>query len=539
MKRLLASLFLFSGLPVMADVSLPAFFSDGLVLQQGKPVAIWGTAGDDEDVRIQFAGQTKVTQADLDGQWRITLDPMPASAIPADMTVSGKNSITLKNILVGEVWICSGQSNMQWTLAQSANAQQEIAAANFPQIRMFSVERATAMEPAANVKGTWQEASPANAGTFSAVAYFFGRHLHQALKVPVGLINTSWGGTRIEAWTSMESLNDRPCAAQLLSDWNGIRNAWNPVAENAKFEVAKAEWQSQVKAAKEANSNLPDAEKKPLPAAPRPPDDPNKTPHYPAVLFNAMVAPLIPYTIQGAIWYQGESNQNRAFQYQELLPNMINDWRTRWNDEFSFYIVQLASYGNRLPVTTEPGLPDTWAELQEAQYLTAMTLPKTGLAVTNDIGEEKDIHPKNKQEVGRRLALWALARDYGKTSIVPSGPLFRNSVVEGGKIRLQFDHVGGGLKSRDGGPLKHFQIAGEDQKWVWAEAHIQGSEVVVSSPSVPAPVGVRYAWAAWPEGAGLINAAGLPASPFRTDEFILSTMGVTSPFQEVMKAGAR
>lgn len=539
MKRLLAPLLILSSLPALADITLPAFFSDGLVLQQGKPVAIWGTAADEEAVTVNFAGQTKSAQADLDGKWRITLDPLPANATPAEMTIQGKNKLTLKNLLVGEVWICSGQSNMQWTVSQSANADQEIAAATFPQIRMFTVERATSLEPATQVKGAWKEASPENAGQFSAVAYFFGRHLHQALKVPVGLINTSWGGTRIEAWTSLEILRERPCAAQLLSDWDGIREGWDAKEENAKFEVAKGEWQAQVKAIKAENTKLPVAEQKPLPPAPRPPEDPHKTPHHPAVLFNAMVAPLIPYTLQGAIWYQGESNQSRAFQYQELMPTMINDWRTRWNDEFSFYMVQLASYGNRLPVTTEPGVPDTWAELQEAQYLTALTLPKTGLAVTNDIGEEKDIHPKNKQEVGRRLALWALAKDYGKTSTVPSGPLFKTSLIDNGQVRLQFDYVGGGLKTRDGGELKHFQITGEDQKWVWAQARIVGDEVIVSSPQVPAPVGVRYAWAAWPEGANLINAEGLPASPFRTDEFILSTMGITSPFQEVQKAAAK
>jgi len=539
MKRLLAPLFILSSLPALADITLPAFFTDGLVFQQGKPVAVWGMAAADEDVTVNFAGQTKVTQADLDGKWRITLDPMPANATPAEMTLSGKNTLTLKDILVGEVWICSGQSNMQWTVSQSANAEQEIAAANFPQIRMFSVERMTALEPAADVKGSWKQANPANTGSFSAVAYFFGRHLHQVLKVPVGLINTSWGGTRVEAWTSRESLKERPCAAQMLSDWDGIRQSWDAAAENAKFEVAKAEWQAQVKKINEENTKLPTDQKKKAPSAPRPPDDPNKTPHHPAVLFNAMVAPLIPYTLQGAIWYQGESNQKRAFQYQELLPNMINDWRTRWNDEFSFYIVQLAGYGNNQPITQEAGVPDTWAELQEAQYLTSITLSKTGLVVTNDIGEEKDIHPKNKQEVGRRLALWALAKDYGRTNTIPSGPLFKNSLIEGNQVRIQFDHVGGGLKSRDGGELKHFQIAGEDQKWVWAQAKIQGNEVIVSSPDVPAPVGVRYAWAAFPEGANLINAEGLPASCFRTDEFILSTMGVTSPFQEVLKAGTR
>lgn len=522
-----------------ADVKMPTLFADHLVLQQGKPVPVWGSAAADEDVTVSFAGQTQVTRADLDGKWRITLSPLVANATPQEMVISGKNTVTLKNLLVGEVWVCSGQSNMQWTVSQAANAEQEMAGANFPQIRMFNVERATSMEPATDVKGSWQEANPANIGKFSAVAYYFGRHLHQVLKVPVGLINTSWGGTRVEAWTSRESLEERPCAAQMLTDWDGIRQEWNAEAENAKFETAKADWQARVKKLNEENAKLPADQKKKAPPAPRPSDDPHKTPHHPAVLFNAMVAPLIPYALQGSIWYQGESNQKRAFQYQELLPNMINDWRTRWNDEFSFYIVQLANFGNGQPIAKDAGVADTWAELQEAQYLTAITLPKTGLAVINDIGEEKDIHPKNKQEVGRRLALWALAKDYGRADTVHSGPMYKNSVIEGDKVRVQFDHIGGGLKTRNGGDLKHFQIAGADQKWVWAQARIENNEVIVSSPEVPNPVGVRYAWAAWPEGANLINAEGLPASCFRTDEFIPSTLGIVSPFQEIMKAQAK
>jgi sialate O-acetylesterase len=537
---LLPTLILLAAAFARADVQLPALFSDNLVLQQLKPVPVWGTAAPDEDITVRFADQSRVTRTDLDGRWRVTLEPMPASSEARDLVVAGKNTITVKNVLVGEVWICSGQSNMQWTVSQAGNPEQEIAAAKYPQVRMFNVERNPAMKAATDVKGAWKEASPENAGQFSAVAYYFGRHLHQVLKVPVGLLNTSWGGTRIEAWTSRESLEERPCAAQMLSDWDGILKSWDGAAENAKFEAAKAAWQAKAKEIKEQNTKLAKGETpKPVPPAPRPPDDPNKTPHFPSVLYNGMIAPLIPYAVQGAIWYQGESNQKRAFQYQELLPNMINDWRTRWNDEFSFYIVQLAGFGNGRPVTKDAGVPDTWAELQEAQYLTAITLPKTGLVVTNDIGEEKDIHPKNKQEVGRRLALWALAKDYKRTNGgAYSGPLFRESVIEGNSIRVRFDHTGGGLKVRGGGELKHFQIAGADEKWHWATAKIEGNEVVVSSPQVPHPAGVRYAWASWPEGANLINAEGLPASCFRTDEFVPSTLGVVSPFQELQKATA-
>ncbi len=531
---LLSCLFTFR---VFGDVRLPGLFSDGMVLQQGRPIIVWGWAAPDEDVSVVFADQTQVTRADLEGRWKVALDPVPANARPQEMKITGKNSLTISNLLIGEVWLCSGQSNMGFQVSRVQNADQEIAAAKFPEIRMFNVERATSLTPLEDVKGSWKPATSENVGTFSAAGYFFGRHLHQVLKVPVGLINASWGGTRIEAWTSRESLEERPCAAQMLSDWDGIRSAWDAAAEKSKHETARAAWATLVQKIKEENAALPEGQKKPLPPAPKAPEDPNQTPHHPAALFNAMIAPLIPYTLQGAIWYQGESNQKRAFQYQELLPNLINDWRTRWNHEFSFYIVQLASYGNRLPVTQEAGQNDTWAELQDAQRLTVQTLPRTGLVVANDIGERDDIHPKNKQEVGRRLALWALAQDYGREKTVCSGPLVKNAVVEGNRIRLQFDHVGGGLKTRDGGELKHFQIVGADQKWTWATAKIENQEVIVSSEAVPEPLGVRYAWAAWPEGANLINAEGLPASCFRTDELIPSTLGVVSPFQEVMRPG--
>ncbi len=527
---------LFFPVTTRAEIQLPALFTDGMVLQQGKTVAIWGTATADEDIAVTFAGQTVATKADLDGQWRVSLAPLKASSEPAEMKIAGKSTLQLKNILVGEVWLCSGQSNMQWTVAQSANAEDEVASANLPQIRMFNVERIRADEPASNIKGSWKEATSAEVGRFSAVAYYFGRHLHNVLKVPVGLINSSWGGTRIEAWTSRESLEERPCARQLLSDWNTLKTGWNATEETARFESAKTEWQARVKEITEANAKLAaNQPRQELPPAPKPLEDPQTSPQFPGVLFNGMIAPLVPYSIQGAIWYQGESNQKRAFQYQELLPNLINDWRTRWNDDFSFYIVQLAGFGNNQPVTTEAGRPDTWAELQEAQCLTALTLPKTGLAVTNDIGEEKDIHPKNKQEVGRRLALLALAKNYERTDSVFSGPLYKQATTEGRTIRLQFDHVGGGLKARDGGDLKHFQITGADQKWYWATAKIDGSEIVVSHPDVSQPTGVRYAWASWPEEANLINAEGLPASCFRTDDAIPSTLGITSPFQEVLK----
>ena len=279
------------------------------------------------------------------------------------------------------------------------------------------------------------------------------------------------------------------------------------------------------------NAKLPPDKRKPIPRGPQPPVQPVKSQHYPAAIYNRMIASIIPYGVKGAIWYQGESNQRRAMQYQELLPTMINDWRTRWADEFSFYIVQLAEFGNGRPPTTEPGVPDTWAELQEAQLLTALTLPKCGMAVTNDIGDEKDIHPKNKQEVGRRLALWALAKDYGRTDMLYSGPIYKSAKIDGGKVRVSFDQAAG-LKTRDGKGPGTFQIAGADQKWHWAKAKIDGESVIVWSDAVKSPVGVRYAWSAWSKDDNLVNKDGLPASCFRTDDFLPSTLGVVSPFAE-------
>ncbi len=478
-----------------ADVSLPAVFSDDIVLQRGAKVPVWGWAAPGEEVSVSFAGQTQKTKADDKGDWKVQLDSMFEHADPSDLVVAGKNTLTVKNVLVGEVWLCSGQSNMQMTVNEAADAPKEIAQASHPQIRMFNVENIRATEPQKDTKGRWLVCDPANTPRFSAAAYYFGRKLHEELKVPVGLINTCWGGTRAEAWTSREALEQLPSARALLADWEKRLKSFDPAKDK---------------------------------------EDPNKTPHYPAVLFNQMIAPLVPYAIRGAIWYQGESNQKRAQQYQELLPTMINDWRTRWGTDFPFYLVQLAGFGNGHAPATEAGVPDTWAELQEAQMLTAITLPHCGVAVANDIGDEKNIHPTNKQEVGRRLALWALAKDYARQDVECSGPIFKGSKTDGKKVRIQFSHAKG-LKARDGGELKGFQICGADQKWQWAKAKVEGGEVVAWSEQVAKPAGVRYAWASWSPQANLVNAAGLPASCFRTDEFPLSTLGVVSPFEENAK----
>ena len=514
-----------------ADVSLPAVFSKGMVLQRGVNVPVWGWATAGEEVSVTLGAQVKTAKADDKGNWSVSLDPMLANEKPEELVVAGKNKLSVADVLVGEVWLCSGQSNMQMTVSEAKDAEAETAAAKFPQIRMFNVERIRSNDPQKDTKGSWMVCDPTTVGKFSAAGYFFGRKLHQELAVPVGLINSSWGGTRAEAWTSREALEQLPSAARLLREWAAQAKAFDAGKAKAEFDKREAAWKEAVKKVNDANAKLAaGAPKAPVPPAPRPADDPNTTPHRPSVLYNQMIAPLIPFAIKGAIWYQGESNQRRAVQYQELLPTLINDWRARWQSEFSFYIVQLAGFGNGHPPAKDAGAPDAWAELQEAQMLTALTLPHCGVAVANDIGDQGNIHPKNKQEVGRRLALWALAKDYGKADVEPSGPLYLSSKVDGKKVRIRFSHAKG-LKSRDGGELRTFQIAGRDQVWHWASAKIEGNEVVVWSDKVPQPVGVRYAWAAWSQEANLVNGAGLPASCFRTDEFLLSTMGVVSPFE--------
>jgi sialate O-acetylesterase len=420
------------------------------------------------------------------------------------LVVTGKNKLSVKDVVVGEVWVCSGQSNMEFKVAGAVNAQEEAAAAKFPMIRMFTVERDAAEQPKDDCKGTWQVCTPESVPGFSAVAFFFGRKLHQTLQVPIGLIHTSWGGTPAEMWTPTDILAADPDFKPFAEAWNKTKADYPKAKENYEKELAA--WEPKAAAAK-AEGKAPPRK----PAAPR-----GETPFgAPGCLYNAMIAPLLPCTMQGAIWYQGESNASRAREYRKLFPTMILSWRQRWNAEFPFLYVQLANYNaRRVPPTGEPE-ESQWAELREAQLLT-LELPHTAMAVTIDIGEGNDIHPKNKQEVGRRLALAAEATVYYRETEF-SGPLPGGSQEEDGKIRLSFRHAEG-LKAVDGGKLKGFAVAGADRKFVWADTAIEGDHVIVSSPQVPKPVAVRYGWADNPD-CNLTNAAGLPASPFRTDEW--------------------
>ena len=633
-----------------AEVRLPSIIGDNMVLQRGVKVRIWGKANAGERITVTFDRKSVNTVADAQGRWQVWLGPLKAGG-PSELTIKGDNVLTIKNVLVGEVWICSGQSNMEWALVNTVDGAEAVAQANYPEIRLFTVEHNTATSALEDVQGRWVVTTPEDAGTFSAVGYFFGREIYQQVKVPIGLINTSWGGTPAEAWTALEALRSSPELKPILDRYESSLNA-GPQTKQA-YERALAEWEeknlyldSENKGEAQgyadpatstvgwSNMDLPKqfetagllidgvvwfrkvvdvpatwagrdlvlnltaiddydityfngkkigstgretpnsymvprkyvvpgslvrsgqnviavrvfdrageggfgrggemslrgaggeeislrgdwSYKVELALEPKRPDWGSRpepvgasNQNSPGVLYNAMLAPLVPFSIRGAIWYQGESNAGRAYQYRTLFPTMIRNWRSVWGYDFPFYFVQLPNWRAR---QDQPGESD-WAELREAQ---AMTLrePRTGMAITIDVGDGDDLHPRNKLDVGRRLATLALANVYGK-EIIPSGPLFDRFKVEGNKVRISFKY-GQGLKTSDGGPVKGFAIAGADRRFVWAEARIEGDTVVVSTPGIQKPVAVRYGWADNPL-VNLYNKAGLPASPFRTDDW--------------------
>jgi len=487
----------------VADIKLPAIIGDNMVLQRSGKVSIWGWAdpGEEVTVGVSWNSMKWAVTADKDGKWSFRINP-PKAGGPHEMTLTGKNAITIKNILVGEVWVCSGQSNMQMSVQSSNNAEQEIAGADYPKIRLFSVTRKVAETPQSDCEGSWSECSPETVPNFSAVAYFFGRELHKQLNVPVGLIHTSWGGTPAEAWTRREVLEADADFVPIVKRYDDAVAKYPEAMK--EYEQKLVEWKQAAEKAKAEGTNPP--------RRPGAPFGPNH-PHASAGLYNAMIAPLIPYGIQGAIWYQGESNAGRAYQYRTLFGGMIKNWRDDWGQgKFSFLFVQLANFMQTKPEPDE----SAWAELREAQSMT-LALPNTGMAVIIDIGDAVDIHPKNKQDVGKRLALWPLAGIYGK-KLVYSGPIYKSMKVDGSSIILSFDHVGGGLVAKGDGQLKGFSIAGADRKFVWADAKIDGNTVVVSSDKVSEPAAVRYAWADNPV-CNFYNQEDLPASPFRTDEW--------------------
>jgi sialate O-acetylesterase len=444
-----------------AELKLAALFSDHMVLQCDKPVPIWGWAPAGEKITVEFAGQTQKTTADANGKWTVKLDALKASAEPRELKVGG---IIIRDVLVGEVWLGSGQSNMAMGVSRARDYNAEQVAANLPLIRMFKENSAAANLPQSDASGQWVICSSETVGTFSATLYFFGRELYRELKVPMGLINSSVGGTPIESW----------------------------VAEEAQKQLPKAKATGQK-----------------VPRKPTDPLDMAKRKGSVGGLFNGKIAPLIPYAMRGAMWYQGEANSHpgKGLLYQYQLPLLVNDWRMRWGEEFPFAWVQLPNF-------TREG--DGWPLVREGMLKT-LKLLRTGMAITIDIGDPQNIHPQNKQDVGKRLALWALGDVYGRKVVSTSGPLPAGHEVRGSEIVLSFKHADAGLKAKEGA-LKGFVIAGEDKKWMPAQAVIEGDKIIVSSGDVKKPLAVRYAWSGNPD-CNLYNGAVLPASPFRTDDW--------------------
>jgi sialate O-acetylesterase len=461
----------FAGAVASADVTLSPLIANNMVLQRDTQVPIWGKAAFGEKVTVKFLGQTRSATAGKDGRWEIKLNPLKAGG-PYEMTLRGRNTIVLKNILVGEVWVASGQSNMDLFMLECLNADKEVSAAKYSRIRLFTVDHTPAAVPTKDLTTRaygfkalgWNECSPESVPYFSGIAYFFGRKLHKDLNVPIGLINSSWGGSNAETWTPIEAFNTHPSLRPLHPEFcmpndNGLPGKYNS----------------------------------------------------PTALYNGMIYPLIPYAIRGAIWYQGESNDVQRESYSVLLTALIEGWRKAWGrGDFPFLIVQLANYRDRRPEPTDCD----WAHFRAGQARVAREVKNTGLIVTIDIGAAATIHPKNKQAVGHRLALAAEYIAYGR-KIPYSGPVYRSMTQEANRIRIKFDHTDGGLVAR-GDKLEGFAVAGENKKFVWAQARIEGDTVVVWSDTVSKPIAVRYAWADNP-AATLYNAADLPAVPFRTD----------------------
>ena len=511
MKTRIPLLLLISATAGFADIRLPAIISDHMVVQAETQVPLWGWADPGETVTVSLAGQSATATTGAEGKWTATLKPLKADAKPQTLTFQGKNKLTVNDLLIGEVWLGSGQSNMAMSVSSSKDYEKEQAAATLPALRMFTVERASTTEPQADCKGQWIVCAPDTVGRFSATAYFFGRELHQKLKLPVGLITSSWGGTAVEAWTSEEAQAKLPEYPTILAPWKeATSKTYDEAKALADYQTALARWKEAAAKAK--------AEKKPVPRAPKTPVNPRLEPNHPANLYNGMIAPLIPYAFRGAVWYQGESNAGKPFAhlYGLQLKTLIEDWRARWGHEFPFAWVQLPDF--KAPQQAPVELYQSWPVIRE-QMLRTLSVPKTGMAVTLGLGEEKDIHPKNKQGIGQRLSLWALGAVYGQKVAAASGPLLKSHVIKDNTITLTFDHIGEGLLSKDGGEeLKGFAIAGADQRFVTARARLVKERVVVASPEVKEPVAVRYAWADNPVWS-LENSAGLPASPFRTDDW--------------------
>lgn len=499
-----------------AEWRIPRVFSDNMVLQRDQPTPVWGWADPSESVTVTMGGQSKTAKAGPDGQWQVRLEPMQAQSTPRTLAIAGTDAAhqsSFTNVLVGDVWLCSGQSNMEWGMGAIDNTKEVLPTVTNGLIRLLSVKAPQSGDAVTDVPNGWTACDTQTIASFSAVGYFFGRTLQQETGVPIGLINNAWGGTAIEKWIPAQSLAAFPELEQTRQDYDKRFTEFS--SKLAKSIDPVAQWVEKAREAAAKGERLP-----------APPD----LPAHPAIgglsgIFNGRVAPLIPFGIKGAIWYQGESNGTDDDVYYHKMRALIGSWRQAWGQgDFPFYFVQLANFQ---AATQDAAGGNGWAKIRMAQ-LKSLQIPKTGMAVTIDIGAANDIHPRNKEDVGYRLALWALRNDYGRSDLTCSGPLYKGVTVEGDKLRVAFDFAANGLmvgaKSGHGpatevkdGKLQRFAVAGTNAVWHWADTVIDGPTVLVSSTNVPAPVAVRYAYSMNPEGANLYNREGLPASPFRSD----------------------
>ncbi|MDA6069232.1 sialate O-acetylesterase [Flavobacterium sp. AC] len=504
LKRFLLFLFVLSAISSLsAQVKLPALVGDNMVLQQKAKVNLWGWASANEKISIRLGWNNLPieTIADADGNWKIAVDTPAGSQKPYDITINAANTIVLKNVLIGEVWLCSGQSNMFFPVGREdktwktgvKNYQEEIKNATYPSIRLFTVALNASPTPLDDLKGSWKECSPESITTFSAVAYFFGRDLYQKLKVPIGLISTSWGGTKAEAWTAQSVLEKEVTFLPILQEDAKSEKVYQEKLETYYLNLI--------------NERIASAENAPKDQFKKPKKEPNKTSY---VLYNAMLHPIVNYTIKGTIWYQGESNSGKAYLYRTLFPAMVKSWRAEWNQgDFPFYYVQITPHKGQN------------AEIREAQLISLKIIPNSAMVVTTDVGDANNIHPIDKQTVGYRLSLIARAKTYGENNLVYSGPIFNRMKIKKQKAQLFFDYAESGLKKKEE-TLKEFEVAGNDQVFYPADAKIEGKTIVVSSSKVKEPVAVRFAWKAIPEP-NLFNNENLPASPFRTDNWEIKT----------------
>lgn len=473
-----------------AEVTVPNIFSDHMVLQQNQENKVWGHASPGEEVSVTIDGKTKETTAGDDGNWSLKLDPLPVGG-PHELVIRGQNRIAIQDVLVGEVWICSGQSNMEFPVSRNYDADLIRAAANYPTIRMINYPNTGSQKPAFTHQGSqWMVCSPDTVGSFSAVGYFFGRQLHNTLGVPIGLVNDSWGGSAVDAWISRDRLKASTEYKPTLDRWRKMEQDFESLSTKSQLSEKEQKQLQNLRRQMRGNQR-------------------------PANLYNGVLSSHLGYGIKGVIWYQGESNAGRAYQYRYLFPMMITNWREAWGQgDFPFYWVQLADF---MAEKSEPS-DSAWAELREAQTMTMAKLPNTGEAVIIDVGEGKDIHPRNKLTVGQRLARWPLANQYG-VDVAYQSPTYKSMEKEGDKIILSFEHVDGGWRPFDVREPVGFAIAGADKKFVWAEAKIlDGNRIEVSSDDVSDPVAVRYAWADNPV-CNMYDMVGLPLTPFRTDDW--------------------